>query len=97
MKKNLKYFTLVFALCLSACGGKFSGEYRALQGAVVMDFKPDGKVSQSMIGNRVADFDFEKDGDEIKVYIAPGLTQIYKIQSDDVLIGPGGITLVRKR
>ena len=97
MDKTLKYFTLIIALCLSACGGSFSGEYQALQGAMILDFQPDGKVSQTMIGNRVADFDFEKDGDEIKVFIAPGLTQIYKIQSDDVLVGPGGITLVRKR
>lgn len=82
---------------LNACGGGFSGEYRALQGAVVMDFRQDGKVTQSMVGNRFAEFDFEKDGDEIKVYVAPGLAQIYKIQSDDVIIGPGGVTLVKRR
>lgn len=97
MKNSLKNFAIIFLLCLTACGGGFTGEYRALQGAVVMDFRSDGRVSQSMVGNSFAEFDFEKDGDEIKIYVAPGLAQIYKIQSDDVLIGPGGVTLVKRR
>lgn len=50
-----------------------------------------------MVGNRFSEFDFEKDGDEIIIFVAPGLSQIYKIQSDDVLIGPGGVTLVKRR
>ena len=62
-----------------------------------MDFRTDGRVSQSMVGSRFAEFDFERNGDEIKVYIAPGLAQIYRIQSDDVIIGPGGVTLVKRR
>ncbi|MEZ5757183.1 MAG: hypothetical protein R3D86_03065 [Emcibacteraceae bacterium] len=62
-----------------------------------MDFRPDGRVSQSMIGSRFAEFDYEKKGDEIKIFVAPGIAQIYKLQSDDVLIGPGGVTLVKKR
>jgi len=97
MKKNLKSYGFILLLCLTACGGGFSGEYRALQGAAVMDFRPDGRVSQLMLGNKFAEFDFKKDGDEIKVYVAPGLAQIYKIQSNDVLIGPGGVTLVKRR
>jgi len=96
MKKNFKIFAVILPLLLSACGGGFSGEYRALQGAIVMDFKSDGTVSQSMIGSRLAEFDFEKDGDEIRIYVAPGLTQIYRVKSDDVIIGPGGVTLVKK-
>ena len=97
MKQMVKSLALFMILILGACGGGFSGEYRALQGAVVMDFREDGRVSQSMVGNRFAEFDFEKDGDEIKIYVAPGLAQIYKIQSDDVIIGPGGVTLVKRR
>ena len=50
-----------------------------------------------MIGRQIAEFDFEKDGDEIKIFVAPGLAQIYRIQSDDVIIGPGGVTLVKRR
>tara|TARA_R110002096_G_scaffold309403_4_gene503975 strand:+ start:1046 stop:1384 length:339 start_codon:yes stop_codon:yes gene_type:complete len=97
MKINTKYLTIIFLLCLTSCGGGFSGEYRALQGAITMDFRSDGRVSQSMVGNRFSEFDFEKDGDEIIIFVAPGLSQIYKIQSDDVLIGPGGVTLVKRR
>ncbi len=82
---------------VSACGGGFSGEYRALQGAVTLDFYEDGRVRQSIVGNQLAEFEFEKDGDEVKIYVAPGLAQIYRLQSDDVLIGPGGITLVKQR
>lgn len=97
MKIKFKSFAIIILLSLTACGGGFSGEYRALQGAITMDFRPDGRVSQSMVGNNFAEFDFEKDGDEIKIFIAPGLAQVYKIQSDDVLVGPGGVTLVRRR
>lgn len=97
MKIKLKKISLILVLCLAACGGGFTGEYRALQGAIIMDFKPDGRVTQSMVGNRFAEFDFEKDGDEIKIYVAPGLAQIYRIQSDDVIVGPGGVTLVKRR
>jgi len=93
----MKKITLAWLLLLSACGGGFSGEYRALEGAIAMDFRTDGRVSQSMVGSRFAEFDFERNGDEIKVYIAPGLAQIYRIQSDDVIIGPGGVTLVKRR
>ena len=92
-----RYFTILILLLLTACGGGFSGQYRAMQGAVVMDFRPDGRVSQSMIGSRLAEFDYEKKGDEIKIFVAPGIAQVYKLQSDDVLIGPGGVTLVKKR
>ncbi len=93
----MKHLAFLFLFWLSACGGGFSGEYRALEGAISLDFRSDGRVSQSMIGNRFAEFDFEKTGDEIKIYVAPGLAQVYRLQSDDVLIGPGGITLVRRR
>lgn len=93
----MKKITLAWLLLLSACSGGFSGEYRALEGAIAMDFRTDGRVSQSMVGSRFAEFDFERNGDEIKVYIAPGLAQIYRIQSDDVIIGPGGVTLVKRR
>lgn len=95
MEKRLKYFAVILLFFLSACGG-FSGEYRALQGAIVMDFRSDGRVSQSMAGNRFAEFDYEKHGDTIEIYMAPGLAQVYRIQSDDVLIGPGGVTLVKR-
>ncbi len=88
-------YTILLLLC--ACGGGFSGEYRAMQGAVTLDFDRDGRVRQSMIGRQIAEFDFEKDGDEIKIFVAPGLAQIYRIQSDDVIIGPGGVTLVKRR
>ncbi len=97
MQKILKNYGFILLFFLTGCGGGFSGEYRALQGAAVMDFSSDGRVSQLMLGNKIAEFDFEKDGDEIKVYVAPGFAQIYKIQSDDVLIGPGGVTLVKRR
>ncbi|MDG1725825.1 MAG: hypothetical protein P8H57_01615 [Emcibacteraceae bacterium] len=97
MNIKMKHFVIIFLLFLTACGGGFSGEYRTLQGAIVMDFRPDGRVTQSMVGNSFAEFDFDRDGDEIKIYVAPGLAQIYEIQSDDVLIGPGGVTLVRRR
>lgn len=97
MNINMKYLTIILLFCLTACGGGFSGEYRALQGAMTMDFRSDGRVTQSMVGNNFAEFDFERDGDEIKIYVAPGLAQIYEIQSDDVLIGPAGVTLVKTR
>lgn len=97
MKKKFKNLGIILTLFLSGCGGGFSGEYRALQGAAVMDFRTDGKVSQLMLGEKIAEFDFEKDGDEIMVYVVPGFAQIYKIQSDDVLIGPSGVTLVKRR
>jgi len=50
-----------------------------------------------MIGRQIAEFDFEKDGDETKIFVAPGLAQIYRIKSDDVIIGPGGVKLVKRR
>ena len=97
MKRIINSIFVLMLLLVSACGGGFSGEYRALQGAVVMDFRENGRVTQSMVGNSLAEFDFDRNGDEIKVFVAPGIAQIYEIQSKDVIIGPAGVTLVKRR
>jgi len=87
-----------FSLFISACGNEiFEGSYEAAGGMQEFNFKSDGHLIQSLRGNKVADFKFEKDGDEIKVYMTDSAAQIFTLQSNGNIIGPGGVTLTPKQ
>ncbi|MCE0559171.1 hypothetical protein K1M91_19625 [Motilimonas sp. E26] len=84
-------------MLLAACGGEsFQGNYTAAGGMQEFNFKEDGHMVQSMAGNKIAEFKFEKEGDEIKVIMNENASQIYTVQASGELIGPGGIKLTKK-
>jgi len=94
---KLTFVTTLF-MFLVACGsGGFEGKYEFAAGMQEFNFKSDGHMVQSMGGNKVAEFKFEKDGDEIKVYMSDNAAQIYTLQENGELIGPMGITLTPKK
>ena len=86
------------SLLIGACGNEaFEGSHEAAGGMQEFNFKPDGHLIQSLQGNKVADFKFEKDGDEIKVYMTDSTEQIFSLQSNGNITGPGGVTLTPKQ
>lgn len=51
---------------------------------------------QSLVGNKVAEFRFEREGDEVKVYMSEDVSQIFTIQENGDLMGPAGMKLTLK-
>ena len=86
------YGIIIFGL-ISCSKTKFEGTYEAAGGRQEFNFKASGYVSQSLAGNKVAEYKFEKNGDEIKIYMNENTAQVFTLQKSGVLIGPGGIKL----
>ncbi len=87
-------FCIVFLSFLISCGkGGFEGKYEAGGGVHEFNFKSDGYVVQSMMGEETAEYKYEKNGDEIKIIINEKTAQIYTLGDDGELSGPGGVTL----
>lgn len=91
----MKIVSLAFCLLfLASCGGSgFDGKYEAAGGAQEFIFNTDGYVSQSLMGKKVADFKYEKNDNEIKIFINENTSQIFTLQEDGRIVGPGGIVL----
>ena len=51
---------------------------------------------QSLGGNKVAEFRFEREGDEVKIYMSEDVSQIFTIQENGDLMGPAGMKLTLK-
>jgi len=89
---------ITLCLCLISCGEEsFVGKYEAAEGMQEFNFKSNGYMVQSLRGNKVAEFKFKKDGDEIKVYMSDNAAQIFTLNSNGELVGPGGIKLTPKK
>ena len=86
------YLIIVFGL-ISCSKSTFEGTYSAAGGMQEFHFKANGYVAQSLAGNNVAEYKFEKNGKEIKIYMNENTAQVFTLQEDGALIGPGGITL----
>ncbi|MFT6284639.1 MAG: hypothetical protein ACI84K_001970 [Pseudohongiellaceae bacterium] len=86
------YAIIIFGL-ISCSKTTFEGTYTAAGGMQKFHFKTSGDVAQSLAGNKVAEYNFEKKGDEIKIYMNENAAQVFTLQEDGTLIGPGGITL----
>lgn len=91
---NLAFF-LSFVLFVASCGGEsgFDGKYEAAGGAQEFVFKSDGNVAQSLMGKKVADFKYEKNGNEITIYINEETSQLFSLKEDGTIVGPGEIVL----
>ncbi|MBV1914524.1 MAG: hypothetical protein KUG72_04010 [Pseudomonadales bacterium] len=98
MKIVKAIFMATFFLLVSACGGgTFEGDYEGAGGMQEFNFKSDGHLIQSLQGNKVAEYKYEKEGDEIKVYMNENAAQIFTVQKNGELVGPGGVTLTPKK
>lgn len=98
MKFAKLIFVTTFLPFLVACSeGGFEGDYEAAGGMQEFNFKPDGYMVQSLNGNKVAEFKFEKDGDEIRVYMSDDAAQTFTLQESGEIVGPGGVTLTPKK
>lgn len=87
----------VLFLSLTSCSKEpFEGTYSAAGGMQEFYFKTDGYVVQLLAGNKVAEYNFEKNGNEIKIYMNEKTAQVFILQDNGVLIGPGGIKLTPK-
>lgn len=86
------YVIIIFGL-ISCSKTTFEGIYTAAGGMQEFHFKATGDVAQSLAGNKVAEYKFEKKGDEIKIYMNENAAQVFTLQENGTLIGPGGITL----
>lgn len=102
-ENNMNKVKLVFvsALCLVLLGcatsNKLSGTYTTLEGTYGFHFKSNGRVGQSMLGNQFAEFDYDRDGDIVTIYMIEGTGQIFTIQDNGDLIGPAGLKLTKRR
>ena len=86
------YGIIIFGL-ISCSKTTFEGTYEAAGGRQEFYFKASGYVAQSLAGNKVAEYKFEKNDDEIKIYMNENTAQVFILQENGVLIGPGGIKL----
>ncbi|WP_246129118.1 hypothetical protein [Colwellia demingiae] len=89
-------FCLSFLLFLASCSGEsgFDGKYEGAGGTQEFIFKSDGYVTQSLMGKKVAEYKYEKNDNEINIYINEKTFQTFSFQENGELVGPGGITLI---
>ncbi len=96
MSKTKILFVILVSVMLSACGGnKLNGNYATLEGAYKFHFNKDGRVAQSMMGNIFAEYDYEKNDNEVRIYMIEGTAQVFIIQDDGSLVGPAGLRLTK--
>jgi len=88
---------LVFFL-LSGCSAEGLDEvYTAAGGTQEFLFSPDGTVVQSVQGNKVAEFKYERDSNEVKIYINENTATIWTIQENgDISDNATGVTMTVK-
>lgn len=87
-------FCLTALLFLASCGESgFDGKYEAAMGTQEFVFKSDGHVTQSLLGKKVADYKYEKNGNEIEIHMNEKTSQSFTLQDDGKIVGPGGIVL----
>ena len=83
-----------FLLLLTSCGESgFDGTYEAAGGAQEFIFKSDGYVTQSLMGKKVADYKYEKNGNEIKFHVNENTPVILTLQEDGSIVMSPGIVL----
>jgi hypothetical protein len=93
MIKTLACYGIMMFGLISCSKTTFEGTYEAAGGRQEFYFNASGYVTQSLAGNIVAEYKFEKNGDEIKIYMNENTAQVFTLQENGVLIGPGGIKL----
>ncbi len=87
-------FCLSFLLFLASCGESgFDGKYEAIGGTQEYNFKSDGNVTGSLMGKKVAVYKYEKNGNEIKLYLNENTSAILTLQEDGSIVMPPGIVL----
>jgi len=94
--KLLKWLSAVAAFgVLMACGSgsDFEGKYEAVEGTQEFNFETDGYVTQSLMGNEVATYKFEKKGEEVKIQTNEKTAAVFTLQKNGELIGPMGVVL----
>lgn len=68
---------------LSGCSaGGLDEVYTAAGDTQEFIFSPDGTVSQSLMGEKVAEFKYERDGNEVKIFINENTATTWTIQED---------------
>jgi len=97
MNKFKMILTGFFCLALVACGSEsFEGKYSGARGTQLLQFNANGTVTQFLQGKQIAEFKYEKSGDKITIHINDTTSQVFEIQDDDSLSGPGNITLKKE-
>ena len=87
-------FCLSFLLFLASCSESgFDGKYEAVGGTQEYIFKSDGYVTGFMQGKKVAVYKYEKNGNEIKLYINENTPVILTLQEDGSIVMPPGVVL----
>lgn len=74
---------MAFILFLSSCGSGLSGTYKSDKRGIELDFISSSKV-QAKSGGYVVEYDYEKDGDQVKLSEG-GVTQIIKVDDEGCL------------
>jgi hypothetical protein len=88
---------IAVAFMLSACGEGLDEAYTGVGGTQEFRFSSDGTLVQSVLGNKVQELKYEKDGNEIKVYLNEKTTQIWTLQENGDISVPPGLTLTVKK
>lgn len=80
---------------LVACGQSLEGNYSDAMGMMNYRFSSDGKVSMGALGLEVQ-YEYEIDGNEIRVLMPEGASQVLTLLEDGTIKGPMGMILSPK-
>ncbi|MDT0496038.1 hypothetical protein RM530_01480 [Algiphilus sp. W345] len=93
---NFRNYIIIAALpaflaaALVACGSGFEGTYTDEMGISQYEFKKDGTARIGAMGT-VVEIEYEIDGDELRLLMPQGMTQILTLADDGALEGPMGM------
>ena len=95
---NYMLGVLVLSVLSGCSGGGLDAVYTAAGGTQEFVFSPDGTVVQSLLGNKVAEFKYKRDGNEIKIYINENTPTIWTIQENGAISDNAtGVTMTVKK